>query len=446
MPSFPLSAPGLHNYPVNLQNIVQDGILIREFQEPLMPNLRFRACFVPMETDRYIGQTFTFSKRGDLPSDIEPINMASVSDSDLNSGLTPQTQPLVENYSTTISKWGEAVHTNLLAASVAIEDTFAANARALGRQAGKGLDKSSRRVLSQAYLGGNTFLTAIATATTTLTVDNIYGFTHVIVNGIPTPVSVGNPLAVKVNGVANTVVGYTETSLRTVDDHAEGTLTLSGAVTEAIGASVISGFAPAQLRPNGKTTDYNLAATDLPTMNDLLLQEATLESLNIPPGQDGFYYGYMDAITHTKLYQDSAFQQAFQSQGITDIYGRRALGILGNTMFFQTSHMPQGNVTTSGGTLNVKSTFVHGGEIGYEARYNGIDKLLNPTGMASNIHITMMSPDTYIVMQFRAPLDIHGEVSTASWKFLGNWVAATDSLSNDVSNAYYKRGVYFRHA
>ena len=63
MPSFPLSAPGLHNYPVNLQNIVQDGILIREFQEPLMPNLRFRACFVPMETDRYIGQTFTFSKR-----------------------------------------------------------------------------------------------------------------------------------------------------------------------------------------------------------------------------------------------------------------------------------------------------------------------------------------------------------------------------------------------
>lgn len=130
-------------------------------------------------------------------------------------------------------------------------------------------DLQSRRALTQAYLGGNSYVTTLsASPVTTLALKDTNGFKTKYVLGVPMPVSVTYPLAVTITNatlgtITRNVTGCTPGTRNDADDTIPGTITISVAVAEiAVGDNVRSSQCPPHLAPNGKSSPYDIDADD----------------------------------------------------------------------------------------------------------------------------------------------------------------------------------------
>ena len=75
-----LPGPGLENVSGSLQNLLQDGIILREFNDHLTPNLVWRQCYATFYPTAALGQRFLYNQSKDLADVPDPITPAANTD------------------------------------------------------------------------------------------------------------------------------------------------------------------------------------------------------------------------------------------------------------------------------------------------------------------------------------------------------------------------------
>src|SRR5580658_1201818 len=187
---------GIQNFPAALQPIIQQGYLERELQQALRSRLGYRACADRESFAVGIGETLTKTRVGLKPTVTTPL--APATNTNFDNGLSPTTWS-VEQYTITINHYAATTDLNMVTARVGIASQFLQNAYTNGEQAARSLDELARNALFSAYFGGNTRVrVTLASAGTSVAVDDLRGFQLAFVNGVQQPVNASNPLTVTI--------------------------------------------------------------------------------------------------------------------------------------------------------------------------------------------------------------------------------------------------------
>jgi len=409
--------------PSAIQAIMQNGLLDRVFQEALLPEFMFPSIAMARPWRQGIGDTGTFTRTGLLAPTTTPLG-----------GADPSTQTYaIEQYSVTMDQYGIAMDTNMLQSAMTLEAKFIEDIEKLGISAGQSLNRISRDKLYKAYAGGRTWCITAASTDTSIQVQSVNGFTTVVVNGVPTPVSGANPLPVMIAGVANTVTGV---------NVGTRTLTLGTTRVDVVGDDVVSANAPYSVRSAAtpRATAFNLAAGDFATMKSFRGAVARLRAMNVPTF-GGYYVAHIDPYVETQLFNDADFKQALQGRVDSPIFRDLSIGRFGGIDWVRNNETPTLASGTDGLTVNVHRSIVLGGEALISAPFDGMGALLSATDVSDVPSIRMVDvvAGAQVAMIVRPPQDRLQQVIGSAWSWVGDYGVPTDVTSGDA--ALYKRGV-----
>ena len=437
---------GIQNFPAALQPIIQQGFLEREFQASLSSKLGYRAVADREEFAVGIGETLTKTRAGLKPSVTTPL--APATNTNLDNGLTPASFG-VEQYTLTLNFYAATADLNMVTSRVGIASQFLLNAAINGEQAARSLDELARNALFAAYFGGNTRVrTSLGAAGPAVAVDDIRGFTTVFVNGVQTPVSAANPLAVAVGGTGYTLVGAAAdaTNETSAPNGISGVLTFSGDVSTADGTAgntVTATTGSAILRPNGRTNTSLIQATDQLDMSTLLAAVATLRQ-NAVPEIDGAYNCYLDPQSARQLFNDQAFQRLFTGATSANAVYKRGMvnDFLGLRFVPTTEAFVQTHPTINGAT--VRRPIVCGKGALIEGDFAGMDR---PDVAPKDAIVSIVDN---VAMVTREPIDRLQQIIAQSWYWIGGFCAPSDTTTTPTevptaTNANYKRAVMVEH-
>ena len=446
---------GINNLPASLQDVIQTGILEREFHQALKAKMGFRAIADREPFGANMGETITKTRAGLLPPITTP--MAPAANSDFTSGLTPQNWAN-EQYVLAISQWAGNQMLNLVTSRVALASLYLQNAKGLGYQAAISVDTLAQQALFNTYLGGNTRVRVTLGATgPTISVDDIRGF-QVTWNteGVVVPISSTYPVNVQVGGDVYSLTGATAdgSNVSTAPGGISGTLTFSTNVTVADGTAlqpVVSAVAPVVYRPS--TTSGNVMASTSAaisstndinsgrlTMQMILDGKAQLSSNAVPPvDASGMYHLYLDPTQGAGLFNDPAFQYLFRGQPNTKEFREGIVAEILGVRLIETNLNP---VQALAGVGNVRRGFLGGqgalieGEFTREG-YVATDKV------DDDDMITLVDGIAHIT---REPLDALKQVVTQSWSYIGGFAVPSDITTTPqtvptASNSAFKRGL-----
>jgi hypothetical protein len=453
------------NFPSNLADIIQLGYLEREFKEALEPILGYRDVSTREPFLVQVGESITKSRASLMPiGSLSPINPTS--NTPLDNGLTIPAVWSVEQYILPLNLYGNRTpDLNIIADKVAIQSQFLKNAKNLGIQASTELDMHVRNLLLDAYLGGNTRVrVALAVPSATIQVDDVRGFLKSFPTAFPVAGAVAFPDTTSPSATQDVLVGSTVYTLEsTLPDVVNvstaasvggisGILTFSSNVSVAdagLASQVISTVGSHIVRPNGKTTTFQLSTADVFTMAEIQAAVAYLES-NAVPKIDGYYNCYIDPYSKQEIFSDPNFLLLFRGTMFKSEEYRNLVLVEGlGVRFIQVNTAPiQSTFTTaSSAVVNVHRPFICGDEVVIEGDFLGMDSYLEQAN-ESNIGHVVDSKGIHMIT--RMPLDRQLTFISQSWLYVGGFVVPTDYLTNPqviptASNAYYKRGVFIEH-
>lgn len=438
---------GIQNFPAVLQPIIQQGFLEREFEQALVSRLGYRACADREEIAVGIGETLTKTRAGLKPTVTTPLVPAT--NTNFDNGLTPGNWG-VEQYTITINHYAATMDLNMVTSRVGIASQFLQNAYTNGEQAARSLDELARNALFSAYFGGNTRVrVTLATAGTSVAVDDLRGFQFAFVNGVQQAVGSLNPLTVTIGSDVYTAVAATPdpSNLSTTWGGISGVLTLSNSVSVSdgtVGNTVLSATASSIMRPSGRGNASLLVATDTLTMSCLLDSVARLR-VNAVPEIDGAYNCYLDPVSARQLFSDPDFKQLFQGatsvnqvfrKGMTnDFLGLR---FMPTTEVFVQQHPTLPNVMIRRPIICGAGALIEGDFAGMAA---------DDVAPSDSI-VTMVNG---VAMVTREPIDRLQQIIAQSWYWMGGFCAPSDTTTNSTTvptatNGAYKRAVIVEHA
>ncbi len=437
---------GIQNFPSALQPIIQQGFLEREFQQALVSRLGYRACADREDIAVGIGETLTKTRAGLRPTVIIPL--APATNTNFDNGLTPGNWG-VEQYTLTINHYAATADLNMVTSRVGIASQFLQNAYTNGEQAARSLDELARNALYVAYFGGNTRMrVTLASAGTSVAVDDVRGFQFAFINGIQQSVGASNPLTITIGANVYTTVGATPdtTNVSTTWGGISGVLTLSGTVSVSDGTAgntVLAATASSIMRPSGRGNVSQLTAADTLTMSCLLDAVARLR-VNAVPEIDGAYNCHLDPVSARQLFSDPDFKQLFQGatsanqvfrKGMTnDFLGLR---FMPTTEVFVQPHPLLPNVM-------IRRPIICGAGALIEGDFAG---MASDDVAPSDSIVTMVDG---IAMVTREPIDRLQQIIAQSWYWMGGFCAPSDTTTNPTTvptatNASYKRSVIVEH-
>ncbi len=437
---------GIQNFPLALQPIIQQGFLEREFEHALTSRLGYRAVADREAFAVGIGETLTKTRAGLKPSVTVPL--AADTNTNLDNGLTP-TGWGVEQYTININHYASTMDLNMVTSRVGIMGQFLQNAYTNGEQAARSLDELARNALFAPYFGGNTrVVTALGSAGPTVAVDDIRGFQTVFVNGVQSPVSGGNTLAVTMGADVYTLVGTTAdaANVSTAPGGISGTLTFSSNVSvsdAAAGNAVQAANASVVVRPNSRATTAGLIGTDTLTMANLLDAVATLR-MNAVPDIEGVFNCYLDPVSARQLFADEDFQRLFQGATSANQVFKQGMinDFLGLRFVPTTEAYVQAHPTIPGAV--VRRPIICGQGALIEGDFAGMaDDDVAPKD-------SIVSMVDGVCMVTREPIDRLQQIIAQSWYWIGGFCAPSDTTTNPTiiptaSNAAYKRAVMVEH-
>lgn len=409
--------------PAAVREIMQNGLLDRVFQDALLPEFLFPALATVRPWNANLGDTVTFTRTGLLTPKDTPIT-----------GSDPAADTYgVEQYSMTMDQYGNAVDTNMLQSAMTLASKFLEDQQKLAINAGQSLNRVARTKLYQAYAGGRTWCTTAEASDTTIEVASVDGFTHVLVNGKPTAVSATNPLAVKIEGVANTVVAV---------DEGTKTLTLGTARVDAVGDAVVADNAPVSVRPSAKDTANDLVAADVATFSLFRSAVARLRKQNVPT-IGGAYVAHIDPDTEAQLFEDSEFQALYRGRADSPVYANLSLGRFGGIDWVRNN---EARTVTNEADLTVHQPIVVGGDALIAGPFERMGSLLADIGAAAagDIQMVGVNGGVQVARIIRPPQDRLQQVVGSAWSFVGDFAVPSDSVTGD--GALYKRAVVVEHA
>lgn len=441
-----------------LDALVQDNTLVREFRDALFPQILFRGEAIPERWEAQQGDTALFTRRGLL----QPVLTATPAGED----PTPQ-QLSYEQWSVTANQYTGTMDTHMPSSRTALASLFASNMQGLGLQAGHSLNRITRNKLFTNYLGGDTVAQDAGAAVTALTVASISGFTHSVVNGALVPTSVSAPKTVTISGVGTRFVTAATPASASVP-LGPGTLTLSVAATWAAGARVLASDAPAIIRSGGHTTVDGLTSMSKLTMADIRKAVGKLRQNRVPTHADGLYHLHLDPTAEADLFSDNELQRQIQGVPDTASFREMALGVAHGCLLIPNNESPNalnsgtlassrsgdadatyspeyfGEVTNASGVSIIRSIITGGGairekyvdeaEYGSEAGYSG--KV--GSWRVSNNGIDI--PVERVRMIIRAPQDRVQQTVACTWSFTGDWGIPTDLLGGQTGSRF-KRAI-----
>lgn len=452
----------IQNFPAALIPIIQQGFLEREFEDGLQSVTAFRQIADREMIPNKVGETVTKTRPGLKAPTTTPLTASG--NTNLDNGLSPSTWT-VEQYVLTMAMYGDTIDLNTVTNRVGIVEQFMQNAKVNGVQSSQSLDRLARNALFNAYLGGNTRVrTTLGAAGVTIAVDDIRGYLNgpitwttggvatsayfgggVLVNGVMTAISAGNPLAVTVgsNSYNLTSVAVDGANISTAPGGISGTMTFASAVSIADGTAlnpVVSSFAPTILRPNGRLTTAALTGTDLLTMGLCLDAVAQLRN-NAVPARNGLYDVFLDNKSARQLFADPDFKVLFQGQDAAKEFRQGRVIELLDCRFVPTTEALQQSL----GAINVKRPIVCGAGALIEGDFEGMGEADTGLGDAE------LSVIDDIVQVTRPPLDRLQQIIAQSWYWIGGYAVPTDATatSNIIPTAaqtYYKRAIVLETA
>ncbi|MFI2612058.1 hypothetical protein [Kitasatospora sp. NPDC018619] len=411
--------------PVPIQAIMQNGLLDKTFQDALVPEFLFPRVADSQPWQGGLGDTRTFTRKGLLATATTPITGSD----------TSAATYAVEQYSVTMDQYGQAIDTNMLYSSMTLASKFLADAQTLAINAGQSINQLARNKMYSAYAGGRTWCTTAGGSDTSIVVQSVAGFSTVLVNGVPTPVSGANPLNVTIAGVANTVTGVNAST---------NTLTLGTARADVVGDAVVASTAPVTIRATGTNTAYDLTSSNLATFAMFRSAVARLRKMNVPT-LGGYYVAHIDPDTEAELFSDPDFKQALQGRVDSPVFRDLSIGRFGGIDWVRNIECPT-VLGGSAGTLTVHRPIVMGASALVAAPFEGMGSLLSGTGVEDVPDIQMIdaAPGVQVARIVRPPQDRLQQVLSTSWSYVGDYGVPSDALTGDA--AMFKRAVVLEHA
>ncbi|GCD37944.1 hypothetical protein OEIGOIKO_05754 [Streptomyces chrestomyceticus JCM 4735] len=411
--------------PAAIRAMMQNGLLDRVFQEALRPEFIFPAIADSEPWQGGLGDTKIMTRKGLLTPSTTPIT---------GSDTSPATYG-IEQWSVTMDQYGLAVDTNMLTSKMALASKFLADVQTLGINAGQSLNQIARNKLYAAYSGGRTWVTTAGASDTSMVVNSVAGFTHVMVNGVLTAVSAAAPLAVTIEGTPNTVTGV---------NTATNTLTLGTARADTAGDYIVAANAPTTIRPTGDTA-YDLGANNTATFAMFRAAVTRLRKMNVPT-VNGYYIAHIDPDTEAQLFSDPDFKQALQGRVDSPVYTDLSIGRFGGLDWVRNNECPT-VLGGSGGTVPVHRPIVLGAGALISAPFDGMADLLGESGVGDVPDIAMVdvAPTVQVARIVRPPQDRLQQIISTSWSWVGDFGIPSDALANS-DPALYKRAVVLEHA
>lgn len=453
---------GFTNFPAALVPTLQLGFLEREFEEGLDSVLAYRRAALEETVPARIGETLTRTRKGRKTPVTTPMNPST--NTGLDNGLTPSSFA-VEQYSFNMQEYADTVDTNMMQELAGIANQMWANSRNSGVQAAQSMERIARFKLFSAYLGGNSRVRTDlgASSTTTAHVDDIRGFTTVLVNGVVTPISGTNTLtvaelAISSGGVAQTltVTGVTAdgTNHSSAPDGISGVITFTAATSPVNGDALIALNSAKILRPFSKSTTAQLVGSDVLTMGLIEDAVAYLRDNGVPPMSDGSFHCILDNTSMRQLFADQDFKVLFagsnQSAEYRDGEIIRLLGVtyIPTTEAYVQAANSSGATGASANNVRVRRPIILGAESIIHGNFEGIDSWIQREGMSPINDVFLINNVAQII---RPPLDRLGQVASQSWTWIGDFavptdITATTSIIPTASNALFKRAVIIEHA
>lgn len=341
----------------NLDHMVEKGTWLGLVNTSLKQNTRWgeNAQMLPVPVRK--GQDYKIEESENAEPDqdpISPITLAGRTVKDVvYDGLDVDYQKY-GYFNIEMNEYSRGTEAFIEDLALSFADASAEKAAWVGQKAGLTRDLQSRRTLTQAYLGGNTYVTTLSlTSVTTLDVKDINGFKEVVINGVPFPVSVTTPLPITITNatlgtVSRQVTGFTEGTRVDGDDTIPGTITISVAVSEiAVGDNIVSSQVSPHNAPGGKSSAFDITGSDVITLNLVMDMLATLQSHGVNPHAGGFYQFMGDTTHQAQFWRDTAFQRAY-----TGHYGNKEMEqgakIRMGNIEFDFSHQPAFSTNESG--------------------------------------------------------------------------------------------------
>jgi hypothetical protein len=460
-------------FPSEVANELQGGYLEKAYQPGLEPNEAYGLACSPLTLPAHTGDTLTRTKPGLLGSKEDPVDPSVAVG--LQNGMTDQ-QWGNEQYTVTMELFNGTVPIDIKTSPMGITDRTRQGFKGIAKQSLQSVDKYRRNILLgglvvskgslklfSGYAGGNTVVTGAGnTSTTSIPVDDVSGFTRILVNGDMADVSAGNPMPIYKNGIlfAN-VVGYTVDEFVTPGSNASlrkqrnspnrsasgasGTLITAATCTTVAGDILQAAYAPKIIRPNGKNHFTQLGNSDLLNGQAILAAVSWMRDSNIPPVWNDRYLCVTTNSAWNQLFSDPDFKQAAQSRIDSGLFrGGILVEYLGVVFVFSTNAAIQDPST---GVVGCSRTFV----LGQDALVDGISAV---NGMFANIpegekKMVYTEEHRGIVTAVRPPIDAQGRFLQVSWESIrGNAVASDATATGIVDTAgssYFKRAVLIEH-
>lgn len=459
--------------PVALQPIVQTGMLEREFEEGLDSILAYRRLALEETVPNRAGETLTRTRFGRKNPITTAMNPAT--NTGLDNGMTPD-DASIEQYMFNMFQYGAASDVDLMGDLVAIANTLIQKARNNGVQAAQSMERIARRKLFGAYAGGNTYVRTDlgAGSTTTAFVDDITGFTTVLVNGVQTGISGGNPLVVHEYSVSSGVTqDLTVTAaIPEATNHSQrpdgvsGHLVFTTATLPVNGDALVAANAPMVIRPGGHLTTAQMTSSDTLTLGYLLDAQTYLKNNGVPPMEDGTYQVILDNQSERQLWADQDFKIFFAGRKDSEeykngeIYSLLGLKIIPTTESYvqtagrQTSSTGVFNGVAGGGAgaavigTNIRRVIIAGAEAMIQGNFEGLEGWLARQGVNAIGDVRLVNNVAHV---FRPPLDRLQQFMSLAWTWIGDFaipsdLTATVNIIPTASDALYKRCVLLEHA
>ena len=446
----------IQNMPSSLQAAIQQGFLAREFQNGLQSAIGYRAIADRELVSIGVGETVTKIRYGFKAPVTSPANPAT--NTGLDNGMTP-TPFTIEQYTLGLGMYYDTIDLNIVTSMVSIANQFLVNANVNGTQARQSIDRIARNVLFNAYLGGQTRVrNTLGAPATTIAVDDIRGFSQVLVNGAFTSVSSANTAQVLVGSSTYNLTGVTtdvtNVSSTIASGGISGTLTFSTSVTVANGTAgnaVTHLNSPAIIRPNGQyyggnafsstTSTASLQATDILTFGTI--EDAVMTLRNNTGIMDQMFNLYLDSASMRQLYSDPDFKLMYQGQyGSAELQQGKVFQLMGVNFIPTTEAIVEtpANVKIRRPILCAPGALIEGDFAGVEERAADFGGVNSETTIIDSV-----------AMVTRAPLDRLGQIIAQSWFWIGGFVAPSDATATSqiiptAGKQYLKRAIVIEHA
>lgn len=415
--------------PAAIRAMMQDGLLDGMFRESLLPELLFPqiADVEPWQGSK--GDRKIMTRNGLMTPDPTPTT---------GSDATTDTYD-IEQWEVVMDQYGKSIDTDMLGSAMTQRSKYLNDVGRLGIHAGQTLNLLARNKLYAGYAGGRTWCTTTAASDSTIIVASVDGFTHKIVDGVPTPVSASNPLDITIAGVANTVTGV---------DTGTKTLTLGSARADTAGDAVVSSQAPVSVRAGtSNDTAFDLAAGDLITFAHFRAGVARLRRMHVPPAEGGNYVAHIDSVTESQLFDDPEFQALYRGRADSETYRDLAIGTFGGLVWVRNEEVPYLASGTDGLTTTVHRPIIVGSGAMVAAPFAGTASLLDETGVSDVPEIATIdvAPGVSVARIVRPPQDRFQQTVSTTWSWVGDYGVPSDSLANG-DDAMFKRAVMLEHS